>query len=155
MRADRSGINYLVRHSMALHTYNKTVLGTPPTNHGLPEILFYDTVNARYIGMATITSQSSKYGVVIIDADTGAITPLTGAAGTLPPTNNFGLDMQIIGNRIYYFERYDDDSNKGLINWYDRDDGQYLGRSFFNGSFVAYPGTFVPTVWTDSLVYLW
>jgi hypothetical protein len=116
----------------------------------------YDSVNQRYIAMCRISSASFRYAVVIIDPDTGVITPLTGAGGTLPPAPvNQALDVQVIGNRIYFFERWDDGPGKGRIIWFDRDTGQYVGNSFFNGTFIPYPGTFVPTVWTDSYVYMW
>jgi len=156
LQGDRSGVNYMIRHNMALGTYNKTVLGAAPANHFRPAIMAYDPFNARYIGMASITTQSFRYGVVIIDADTGVITPLTGDTGTLAPLpQNQALDMQVIGNRIYYFERWDDAPGKGRIIWFDRDNGQYVGQSFFNGTFIPYPGTFVQTFLTDSYIYMW
>lgn len=156
LQGDRSGIGYMVRHNLVLGTYNKTVLGAAPANHYPPEIMTYDAVNQRYIAMCRISSASFRYAVVIIDPDTGVITPLTGDGGTLPPAPvNQALDMQVIGNRIYFFERWDDGPGKGRIIWFDRDTGQYVGNSFFNGVFVPYPGTFVPTVWTDSYIYMW
>jgi len=151
MEGDRSGISYMVRHNLILGTYNKTVLGTAPTNHVLPEVMAYDTVNQRYIAICRISTVGSRYAVVVIDPDTGVITPLTGEGGALPPAPvNQALAVQVIGNRIYFFERWDDGPGKGRIIWFDRDTGQYVGESFFGGSFIAYPGTFIPTALTNS-----
>lgn len=143
---------YLVRHNTGLGTYLKTDLVTNPANHSSPEIVDYDAVNERYIAMAPITSQSNKYGVVIIDETTGTITPLTGEGGTLPPAPvNPSLDMEVIGDRILFF----DSASQGHIFFYNCSDGQYLSESFFNGTYIPYAGTFIPTYITDVSAQLW
>lgn len=155
--ADFSLQHYLVRHNTLLGTFNKTDLGANPTNHQSPEVVHYDPLNARYIGMATITTQSYKYGVVVIDENTGAVTPLTGEFGSLPPLpTNQGLDMDVIGNRILFYDRYDDvPTNWGHILFYNSSDGQYLSESFWNGTLIPYPGTFLPTFLTYNVQRFW
>lgn len=150
---ENSGEHYMVRHNTAMGTFMKTTLGSNPPDHEAPEIIAYDKVNARYIGMAPISTQSFRYGVVIINESTGMISPLTGAAGAVPPHAQQVLDMEVIGNRIYVFDRVD--ANEGRINYYDRDTGQYLGFSTFAGSIVPYPGTFQPTWIQAPFTRLW
>lgn len=138
---------YMMRHNPAAGTYLQTYLGANPTDHGPVFIVDYDPLNARYIGVSWSTIQSFAHCLVIIDENTGAITPLSGAGGTLAPApmNNV-LDMEVIGNYVLIFERYDDDdaNPNGMTNrilFYNSTDGQYLSQSFHNGTYAAYPGS--------------
>ena len=144
---------YLVRHDTAASTFLRTDLGADPALHDNPEVVAYDPINGRYIAMAAIPTQSSKYAVVVIDENTGAITPLTGAGGTLPPTPvNVGLAVIVLGDKILVTDRYDDNpANLGHIMFYNSSDGQYLSESFFNGTFIPYAGTFLPSALTNPL----
>lgn len=156
MYADVSLERYLVRHNTETKTYLKTDLGANPANHNSPQIMDYDPTNERYIALAPITSASNKFGVVLLDETTGVITPLTGAGGTLPPAPvNTVLDMEVIGDRILMFDRWDDSTSKGHIFFYNSSDGQYLSESFFNGTFIPYAGTFIPTFLTVASARLW
>lgn len=138
---------YLMRHNPAAGTYLQTYLGSNPTNHGPAFIVDYDPLNARYIGVSWSTIQSFAHCLVIIDENTGVITPLSGAGGTLAPApmNNV-LDMEVIGEYVLIFERYDDDyaNPTGMTNrilFYNSTDGQYVSQSFHNGTYAAYPGS--------------
>jgi hypothetical protein len=146
-----SFFRYLVRHNTELGTFLRTDLGPDPLNHQNPEVLAYDPLNARYIGVAPVTTQSNRYGVVVIDENTGVVTPLTGETGVfapLPPSGptNQALDLEIIADKILFFDRWDDILyTVGNINFYNSTDGGYLSQSFFNGTIIPYPGTFLPT----------
>lgn len=138
---------YLMRHNPAAGTYLQTYLGSIPANHAPPFIVDYDPLNARYIAVSWSTIQSFAHCLVIIDENTGVITPLSGAGGTLAPApmNNV-LDMEVIGGYVLIFERYDDDDTNpnGLTNrilFYNSTDGQYVSQSFHNGTYAAYPGS--------------
>lgn len=146
-------MRYLVRHDTAAGTFLRTDLGADPVGHDNPEMTAYDRGNARYIAMAAVTAQSNKYGVVVIDENSGAVTELSGAAGTLPPAPvNVALAVEVIGDKILFFDRYDDNpANLGHIIFYNSSDGQYLSESFFNGTFIPYPGTFLPSFLTIPL----
>lgn len=151
--AGTSFVRYLVRHDTAAETFLKTDLGPDPVGHDNPEMTAYDRGNGRYIAMAAVTAQSNKYGVVVIDENTGAVTELSGAAGTLPPAPvNVALAVDVIGDKILFFDRYDDNpANLGHIIFYNSSDGQYLSESFFQGTFIPAPGTFLPTFLTIPL----
>jgi hypothetical protein len=138
---------YLMRHNPAAGTYLQTYLGANPANHGPAFIVDYDPLNARYIAVSWSTIQSFAHCLVIIDENTGVITPLSGAGGTLAPApmNNV-LDMEVIGNYVLIFERYDDDyaNPTGMTNrilFYNSTDGQYVSQSFHNGTYTAYSGS--------------
>lgn len=137
---------YLVRHNTLAGTYQRTDLGATPVSHGLPELVVYDPVNTRYLVACTVTPATSAYGLVVLDETTGALTPLTGVGGTFPPNNNQALDLEVIGGYVLLFDRWDDDARKGHIIFYNSTTGQYVSESFFNGTVVAYPGTFVPSI---------
>lgn len=147
--SDSTNLQYLVRHNPAAGTYLQTYLGANPTNHGPAFVVDYDPLNARYIAVSWSTIQSFAHCLVIIDENTGVITPLSGAGGTLAPApmNNV-LDMEVIADYVLIFERYDDDNANptGMTNrilFYNSTDGQYMSQSFHNGSYAAYPGTFL------------
>jgi hypothetical protein len=147
--------HYLVRHNTAAGTYLRTNLGTNPTNHNSPDMVVYDPVHARYVGACTIPTQSFKYGLVVINESTGAITPLTGEFGTLPASSNQALDLEVIGPYVLLFDRWDDNSSKAHIMFYNSTDGQYVGESFIGGSLVPYPGTFLPSIHEYGPARLW
>jgi hypothetical protein len=111
----------------------------------------YDPLNTRYVGFAPIITQSNRYGAVIIDENTGAVTPLTGELGVLAPLppstlTKQVLDVEIIADKILFFDRWDDILyTVGHIMFYNSTDGGYLSDSFFNGTIIPYPGTFLPT----------
>lgn len=142
---------YLVRHNTQLGTFLRTDLGPDPLNHQNPEVLVYDPLHLRYVGAAPITTQSNRYGIVVIDENTGIVTPLTGETGVLPPLAPSGptnqvLDLEIIADKILFFDRWDDNlALVGHIIFYNSSDGGYLSESFFNGTIIPYPGTFLPT----------
>jgi hypothetical protein len=142
---------YLVRHNTQLGTFLRTDLGPDPLNHQNPEVLVYDPLHLRYVGAAPITTQSNRYGIVVIDENTGVVTPLTGETGVLPPLapsgpTNQALDLEIIADKILFFDRWDDNlALVGHIIFYNSSDGGYLSESFFNGTIIPYPGTFLPT----------
>lgn len=145
--SDNTNLQYLVRHNPAAGTYLQTYLGAEPANHGPAFIVDYDPLNARYIAVSWSLTQSFAHCLVIIDENTGVITPLSGAGGTLAPApmNNV-LDMEVIGGYVLIFERYDDDNANpnGMTNrilFYNSTDGQYLSQSFHNGTYAAYPGS--------------
>jgi hypothetical protein len=142
--ADFTFAHYLVRHNTATGTYLRTNLGTNPADHETPTIVDYDPIHGRYIGVADITSQSQRHALVVMDENSGVITPLTGAGGLLAPApvNNV-LDMEVIGGYVLVFERWDDSpTQQGRILFYNSSDGQYVSESFFNGTFIPYNGTF-------------
>jgi hypothetical protein len=149
--SDYSSDRYLVRHNTQLGTFLRTDLGPDPLNHQNPEVVEYDPLNNRYVGFAPITTQSNRYGAVVIDENTGAVTPLTGELGViapLPPNGptNQVLDLEIIADKILFFDRWDDILyTVGHIIFYNSTDGGYLSDSFFNGTIIPYPGTFLPT----------
>jgi len=157
IRAYPTDIHYMIRHNTELGTYQKTDIGNDPPNHGPPQIITYDEVNSRYIAMAGIISMpphNGKHVVVIIDPDTGVITPLTGTAGPYQYISNAALDMEVIGNRIFYFDQYYE-NEPGHIIFYDRDSGTYLGESVFQGNLIPYPGTFTQTWYNDTENKIW
>lgn len=147
--SESTNLQYLVRHNPAAGTYLQTYLGADPANHGPAFIVDYDPLNARYIAVSWSLTQSFAHCLVIIDENTGVITPLSGAGGTLAPApmNNV-LDMEVIGGYVLIFERYDDDNANptGMTNrilFYNSTNGQYMSQSFHNGTYAAYPGTFL------------
>jgi cell division protein FtsB len=141
-------VQYIMRHNPAAGTYNRTYLGALPVDHNNVNLVDYDPLNNRYLGLVNIFPLVQyKHSLVTIDINTGVISPLTGTVGPFAPLpTNPPLDMEVIGEYVMFSERYDDDytNTSNLSNrliFHNSTTGAYLTNSFHNGSYIAYPGS--------------
>ena len=132
-------IDILWEHNVDTGVNRQVLLGDIPMGYEAPRIVTYDPLYNRYVA----ATAGGPQAIVVIDATTGAITPLTPNGEKSPFT---GTVMDIIPLAGSYVVSLSQTPAEAFI-FFDRESGNYTGVSpLFSGTFEHTGSNFIP--WT-------